>query len=330
MDVILITTTIYVPEVMRYYRKLDSDALFIVAGDRKSPHDEIRTLMKDIGNAIYLSDSDQEKLGYECSEIIGWNCTTRRNIALLEAIKRNPDVIITIDDDNLPISADYFEQWRNVFNKSFGIEVATSNIGSLFHKQFDHRGTFQERSYHVGYAHNAKVGLAEGVCLGDTDTNAANWLVDPPQVTTVPELLREGVFVGFDSLSAINSQNTAFRTEIAPLMPVLPGTGRAEDIWGFLIAQRIMWDLGYQVMFGPPFVWQSRHEHDIVRDLEQEILCMKYTQGLCNALADVRVLGKTMLEKMSYMYDYLAMLPYIPERTIKFGRAWIEDVENVY
>src|ERR1041385_6699305 len=94
LKTVLLTTTINVPRVLERYRELDPNATFIVAGDRKTPHAETRKFVSKLGNALYLSDEDQTKLGYESSEIIGWNKIMRRNIALLEAIRQQPDIII--------------------------------------------------------------------------------------------------------------------------------------------------------------------------------------------------------------------------------------------
>jgi hypothetical protein len=85
-DTCLITTTIHTPNVLRLYRASDPDVLMIIAGDLQSPHDEIRALCKELGNAQYLDPFTQQGLGYACSEVIGFRSIQRRNIALLEAL----------------------------------------------------------------------------------------------------------------------------------------------------------------------------------------------------------------------------------------------------
>ena len=42
MDMTLITTTIYVPRVLELYRRLNPDVSIVVAGNRKTPHDDVR------------------------------------------------------------------------------------------------------------------------------------------------------------------------------------------------------------------------------------------------------------------------------------------------
>ncbi|HLP78744.1 MAG TPA: hypothetical protein VK327_17715, partial [Candidatus Paceibacterota bacterium] len=141
----LITTTIFVPKVLERFRQLGPDASIIVAGDKKTPHAETRRFVESLGKAVYLSDADQTEMGYECSEIIGWNKIMRRNLALLEAIRQRPDIIISIDDDNLPLGDDYFGEMQSILGRPYSGIMASSpdnwfNIGSLLSPVIWHRG----------------------------------------------------------------------------------------------------------------------------------------------------------------------------------------------
>src|SRR5687768_15038381 len=145
MTTALVTTTINVPDVLVRYREFDSSVTFFVVGDRKTPHDDVKALMGRLGNAFYFSDSDQEQLGYKCSEIIGWNKIMRRNIGVLEAAKGGFDVIVSIDDDNIPLAPSYFESFRSVLTEPFtGLEAQTEtdwfNVGAFLTPMVYHRG----------------------------------------------------------------------------------------------------------------------------------------------------------------------------------------------
>ena len=96
MKTALITTTINVPRVLELYRKLDPDVRFFVAGDMKTPHDETTELCDWIGNCDFISQLRQTRKNYEHSELIGWNTDSRRNIALLEALKWGADLIVSM------------------------------------------------------------------------------------------------------------------------------------------------------------------------------------------------------------------------------------------
>src|SRR6516164_11107533 len=99
MHIALITTTINLPKVLEAYAALtgsDERWTMIVAGDLKTSP-EAEEFCEGIDDCEYLTPEWQKDMGYKCSELIGWNTDSRRNIALLEAIKYQPDLIISID-----------------------------------------------------------------------------------------------------------------------------------------------------------------------------------------------------------------------------------------
>jgi len=87
-------------------------------GTLKLQRQHIITAMPRLAT-VYLTPDEQCK--YKCSELLGWNTITRRNIALLEALRWGADVIITVDDDNIPLSSTYFHDFANLFIAPSGI-----------------------------------------------------------------------------------------------------------------------------------------------------------------------------------------------------------------
>ena len=143
--IILITTTIHVPRVLERYHLIGRDVLCIIAGDKKTPHRDVATFVKTMSNVEYLSVEDQEKLGYKSSSIIGWNKIMRRNIALLEALKHGADIVVSVDDDNIPLDEHYFSDFRAVLSKPYsGLTIqsphAWINIGDFLSPKVYHRG----------------------------------------------------------------------------------------------------------------------------------------------------------------------------------------------
>lgn len=334
----VITTTIRVPIVLRQYAHSDSEARFFITGDRKSPHDEIRSFCQGLGNAEYYSDKDQENLGYECSETIGWNTIQRRNIAILEAIKWGADVIVTIDDDNIPLPG-YFAHVRSALLCGFdGLEVTSLqssyvNIGDFNQPSFIHRGFPLEYRKRQAYAMNGvsdlKVGVLAGLWLGDPDIDAIERLVNAPNILNYSTVLDHGLSVAEYNFSPFNSQNTSFIRELAPLMMVLPGIGRYDDIWGSYIAQRIMWETGYRLVYGYPYVYQERNPQSLVNNLEKEIYGMGHTLAFCQDLLKVRYASRSVLGMLRETVDYLFLKDYIPDHTRLFLVQWVRDVEKV-
>ena len=178
----LITTTIYVPTVLKLYRDIDEHVTFYVMGDKKTPHDETRRFVESLGNSHYYSDKDQENLGYESSPIIGWNKIMRRNIALLEALKNGADIIVTIDDDNIPMNENYFNDYLSIFTRPFRGMAIDSDLGwfnagdfmtpNVYHRGFPYDLRNKPIAYSMTHASGSKIGVALGMWCGDPDISA--------------------------------------------------------------------------------------------------------------------------------------------------------------
>lgn len=338
MRTALITTTIYVPWVLKYYRHADPSVTFIITGDEKTPHDRVDSFVKTLGNALYYDVEDQKALGYKCSDVIGWNCVMRRSIALLEAIRLlHPDIIITIDDDNIPLDiGNYFKTFRQVLSTPYIGPVVYSdscwfNVGSMFEPPIRHRGFpyDQESGYAIGFDIDKTVGVVAGLWYGDPDISAVERIVNKPQILQMSDILQQGIVVDNECFTPFNSQNTGYLGKLAPLMAVLPIVGRYDDIWASYIAERIMLETGHCVFYGPPFTWQERNEHNLITNLEDEIFGMRHTSIFCNDLRNMNMGAGSPVEMLARVYEQMEHLAYIPQRLKEFGRAWMSDLEEV-
>lgn len=341
MKTALITTTIFVPKVLERYRQLGPDVSIIVAGDQKTPHAETRHFVESLGNALYLSDADQEKLGYESSAIIGWNKIMRRNLALLEAIRQKPEVIISIDDDNLPVGDDYFTSFDKVFNAPYsGISASNCqlpggwfNIGTMLLPNVFHRGfSYEQRQppaqFQLRPCTNRRIGVAAGLWLGDPDIDAMDRITNQPLVQHFSDLLHSGVSVERGTFSPFNTQNTGVLAELAPLIMVLVGVGRYDDIWASYIAERIMLETDYHVHYGKPYVWQERNPQSRWRNLKDEVFGMEHTPQFCRDLLELKLGDGDVLEKLERLYLGLQGKAYIPPVVFELGLAWVRDVRR--
>src|SRR5215472_7731840 len=122
----LITTTIHTPTVLGLYRRavangVAKDVQFFIAGDLKTPD------LFD-GPWVYLSPELQQA-SWKSSRVLPWNSITRRNMALLAALEWGAEIIVTIDDDNIPLDTDYFMHFENVFSRPFDGLCMDSNTG---------------------------------------------------------------------------------------------------------------------------------------------------------------------------------------------------------
>jgi Reversibly glycosylated polypeptide len=339
MKTALITTTIRVPTVLETYRSINKDVSFFVTGDRKTPHNEVRSLVEGLGNAVYYSDTEQEKLGYESSEIIGWNKIMRRNIALLEAIKHGADLIITIDDDNIPPDENYFDDFISLLSTPYtgprtSSETRWFNVGELmvprvYHRGFPYEWRHKDLQQRLSAVRDAKVGVAAGMWLGDPDIDAMERITNRPIVHQISEMLRNGLIVDNTHFAPFDSQNTAYVRELAPLMMVLTGVGRYDDIWASFIAQRVMMTTDYCCHYGAPLVWQERNEQSLWQNLKDEIFGMEHTEQFCADLLAAELGEGSVLEKLERLHEHLAGKDYIPPVVNELGRAWCRDVRSV-
>lgn len=334
----LITTTIYTPTVLRQYRASDPDVLMIIAGDLKTPHDEVRALCRELGNACYLDPQEQERLGYACSDVLGWRTIQRRNIALLEAIRAGADVVLSVDDDNAPRFPTYFADLRAAFDAPQGYSVTGRggwfNLGDLADTPYFYRGFPFSRRDMAGVGTDLepvrmdrlRVGVVNGLIYGDPDINAIDRYGETPRVRRY--LVPDGLYLDpREAWSPINSQNTAYTREMAPLAFVLPGVGRYDDIWASYMALRVMEATEYHVLFGEPSVVQERNPHNWIMDLEKEIGGMKHTEAFCKGLKETAVSpDASVLDNLAAVARDALLLPTQARR---FMDAWLDDVARI-
>lgn len=341
LSIHLVTTTITIPHVLRLFRKYGSYMKFWIVGDLKTPHDEMLEFVGDTlkeahwtDNTVYLSPDDQKH--WKCSELIGWNCVQRRSIGFLEAIKDGADIIITHDTDNLPLNYNYFNDFLNAFSTYNGLQIGGkgwTDIGDLAFPRdaafsVVQRGTPQPGmcDQTISFVTDAKVGLATGIILGSPDTSAIDRIAYlDPQVHQVSELLRKGIVLHPKGRAAVNSQNTAFLRQFAPAMFMAPGVGRGDDIVAGLLTQRIMRDQGYTTHFGQPFVFQQRHEHDLIEDLKAEMWLNENVAEVADFL-DRMTLAPDVLTSCRYFWGGCGIFP---SETVEAALAFLEDVEGV-
>jgi hypothetical protein len=286
----------------------------------------------------YYSPEDQEALGYACSEIIGWNSIQRRNIAMLEAIKGGADVIVLIDDDNIPMTRDHIPAMGKLLETPFsGCMVSSDNrwvdsgrflVPPVIMRGLDWTKKDGKLKFHPVV--QKKIGLVAGLSLGDPDINASEWLVKAPYVSNSHELLNTGFLVSPDAWAPFNSQNTAWQRELFPLMFVIPFIGKYDDIWCSYIAERIMRETEFHVYFGKPFSLQARNVHNYIYDLTTEILGIEYTEKFCNILDSLTLRGEDVNARIGYIFKELKKTDFFPQKAAEAGIAWCKDIARIW
>jgi len=339
MKTVLITTTIRVPKVLEAYRRIGPDVTFIIAGDKRTPNVELRQLTKRLGNSVYLSSQDQQRLGYKSSKIIRWNSVQRRNIALLEAIALRPDIIVSIDDDNIPLDRNYFQDFERTLGNEFNGSIVSSKLGWFNAGAFIGEGVVvrgfpielrhADLGVRVKTASRVKIGVSAGLWLGDPDVDAIERISNRPVVNRISKTIRDGLAVDSSCIAPFDSQNTAILYELAPLWLMITDVGRYDDIWASFIVQRIMRESGYHLVFGKPVVKQVRNSHDPLNDLRDEMFGMEYSMRFHDALTGMDLGKGSILDKLFRLFELAGDLEYLPKSFQRLGLSWCDDIERV-
>jgi hypothetical protein len=334
MKIALITTTINVPRVLRLYRAFGADAAFFVAGDRKTPHDEVQALFASMpGDQRYLGTDAQQH--WACSDVIGWSCVQRRNVALLEALKWGAEIIVTVDDDNIPLDSGYFTRFEQALNQPFNGLCAYAgwfDSGSLLLPSVPQRGLpiGADTTCEVRSDMDLRIGVAAGACLGDPDCSAITRIAQHPTAISVAEPLRSGIAFtpAQRQWTVFNTQNAAFVRELAPAMLCAPGIGRYDDIVASMVTQRIMRERGLSIHFGQPFVWQQRNAHDLRKDLADEAWGAGHIANVAFCLDSMTIGSGSVLEQARVIWKSFPS-HVMPQRSRSAALAFLDDCEKV-
>jgi hypothetical protein len=263
----IVTTTIFPPsEATRKFAQMEGWTLF-VAGDKKTPHEEYLKL----DGVQYLTPEYQETTYPELSELIGWNCIQRRNLAYVEAYKQGATVIASVDDDNIPL-----ENWGKTL--LLDKETPASQYTPLNYPVFDPLSvTPYKHLWHRGYPFayvNGKNDRAYETGSIIPDIQADFWNGDPDvdaicRIEHRPECNFTNTNFPFfsNTISPFNSQNTFFTRKSIKDFNVFPFVGRMDDIWGSYYCQ----SQGHKVVYSFPTVYQQRNDHDLIQDFSREV-----------------------------------------------------------
>jgi hypothetical protein len=329
MRTALITTTIQQPKVLALYAKyaatLPDGFQIFIAGDLKTP---------DLsgGPWVYLKPEDQQA-NWKTSRVLPWNSITRRNIALLEALKWGAELIVSVDDDNIPVNPDYFDHFEYVMGRPFnGLRAACNtgwfDVGQMVFPTASHRGFPAEKAGTVAVSPvvGADIGVAAGIVLGDPDIAAVTRITTHPTVHVVSEVLRAGVVIDASAWTVFNTQNTAVLRRFAPALLCCPQFGRFDDIFASLVCQRMMRHCGHYVHFGHPFVIQERNQHDLIQDLKAEIWGMEHVVHLAEVLDHIVSLPHDK-HPVRTIYETLRHVEWMPDGVYDLAMTWMDEVE---
>lgn len=328
MQTALITTTVNVPTVLALYRKLGPDVAFFVAGDLKTPTKA--AMGSDAPH--YMNARYQQLLGYKCSELLGWSNDSRRNIALLEAVKWGADIIVSIDDDMIPTDIDFFERIEMTLSEPYsGLQMGTPDrwfdAGQFTNPPVRQRGLPYVSSYDATYgmALDVQVGVMQGIILGVPDTDAQT-MVARYLVKSATDILRKGFVVDPVAKAVFNSQITAFRRELAPCFAQFYNwQGRNTDILASLVMRRVMQERDLYTHFGPPTGFHNRSKRDHLKDMAAEAYGVGIVQKFSEILDNIILPTGSVVEQTRAIYQILAHNDCFP--ALEVANSFLDDIE---
>ena len=285
MKKIIATTTINPPTdaILKYIKMKDWS--IIIAGDLKTPHEEYCKLEKEYDNVTYFSPEDQSTRYEVLSDLIGWNCIERRNMAILDALVKGADVIALIDDDNIP-----YEDWAQDLCVDVETSVTKYNINDVVfdpigatieHSNLWHRGFPLEKIPHRDYSNKEITTMVPKVQAifwnGDPDVDAICRMIYNPSCNFKPDQFP----IASNKMTPFNSQNTILSKDVISDYFLFPQTERMQDIWAAYYLQA----KGHGVIFTKTGVYSDRTlgtsgRHSIINDMKKEYLGMENNSQL--------------------------------------------------
>jgi hypothetical protein len=340
-SIALTTTTVNVPHVLASYAKFDPEMLIIVAADTKTPpeaKDFIMEHCQPVSRIEFMTVEAQQDMGYKSSELIGWNTDSRRNIALLQAIKSGAEIIVSVDDDMIPCGEDFFYNIERVLSAPYlGLQCGEPeywfDAGRYTIPPAKQRGLPADCGFVNAFssATDVQVGAVQGIILGVPDTDAMTAITNSPVVTGATDILRNGFVVHPEALTVFNSQLTAFRRELAPAFAQFyKWQGRNTDIFASLIMRRVMRERGLHTYFGPPMAFHARSKRPLFNDLKAEMFGLEHIVEFQNCLDGLTFRENMCVsEQVRSAYVRLQKFSWFHSDCAEAALAFCDDVEGV-
>jgi hypothetical protein len=308
---------------------LASGATFYVIGDSKSPPDF------SLPGAKYFNLDEQRATGLRFAELCPTRHYARKNIGYLAAMRDGAQVIVETDDDNIPREG-FWTPRERVVTAPLATEQGWCNVYGYFSDQLIWpRGLPLNRVQDKlppldGLSPvSADCPIQQGLADENPDVDAIYRLLLPlPQnfLTGRTVILDKGVWCPF------NSQNTTFWRDAFPLL-YLPYhcSFRMTDIWRSFVAQRLMWENDWRLMFHGSTVYQERNEHDLMRDFAEEVPGYLNNERIRKTLEDLPLnAGVAALpDNLRRSYKALIDLGVVGAEEASLLDAYLADIDTI-
>ena len=298
----------------------------IVIGDKKTPTDW------GYKDAQFYSETDQRGFEFVTRYYLPTNHYARKNLGYLLAISKKATSIYDTDDDNIPNEKWVVRKEEVEANESLG--EGWYNVYDLVADNFMWPRGFSLKHLRIfpscGMPKFRTSSIQQGLSDGEPDVDAI-WRLIFNRKNTFSH--KKSIFLRPNTWCPFNSQSTWWFPKAYALM-YLPiyATFRMTDIYRSFVAQRCLWEIGEGVTYhSPSEVYQERNEHDLLKDLKDEV------HGYLNSGKIVEILSKLTLkqgtenicENLKTCYMALIGEDILPANEIECVNAWVKDYEAV-
>jgi hypothetical protein len=318
-------------------RMVDQERKLYIVADLKTPLDF------SLEKSLVLTVAMQETLEWQLTKVLPYNIYSRKMIGYLEAIKEGCSWLVETDDDNLPLESFYekpltecftrqisgeSEKWINpyayftdqkIWPRGYPIELLIASWAKSTPKTED------------SLIKITNVALYQGLANGEPDVDAIYRLVISDDSKMEFKNLAPIALPSY-SYAPFNSQATCWSQEIYPLL-YLPSTCtfRMTDIWRSFIAQRLMRETDFELVFTSPTVFQDRNPHDFLRDFSDEIPGYLGNSKLVELLDNTKVEGgvENFGADLKTLYSALVSHGYLESEEINYLDAWLTDLRHL-
>lgn len=322
MTTVVVITSIFAPTAaVRGFTAMDGLRV-VVVGDRKTPDDWA------LDGVEYLSPVVQTDRNFAIADSLPWNHYARKMIGYVAAARQGAQVIVDTDDDNIPKKSWCLPAFDGAYPHC--VQRGYVNVYKFFSDEL-----IWPRGLPLRHAleavdmkeeqDDARIGIWQFLADDDPDVDAVYRLLLNRMVQFKergPIVLREG------AICPINSQNTAFRKEVFPLL-YLPAyvSFRFTDILRGIVAQPILWRFGYRVGFGGATVRQERNPHDYLRDFVDEVPMHRDGERAFKLVEEGVRGARSIAGALRMAYAALHDGGIVPGEELGLLDRWLRDIE---
>jgi hypothetical protein len=330
----------------------------IYIADYKTPPSIFKKIeqLKAVGFQI-ISPTLEEQFAYEkkigLDRFISVNSDHRRNLGYLIAYENGFSFLISMDDDNFPLTKNFVNEHRIRLGMQINKIEVNSNVKAynncllldfetFIHPRgypFKYRG--DENKLDFKEVKEVNVAVNAGMWTISPDVDAISWLISNKKFEKIKDC--KDIILARNTYCPVNSQNTAILREYIPAyyfvrMGYDIGGGlkfdRLGDIYSGYFLQKIVKEKNDAISFGCPLVTHERNSHNYLNDANNEWGCLRTIDEFFDWISSIQLSSGNILETYSNLifelneFASLTEFKYMNTSTKGFYYAMANDMSR--